>query len=107
MHLYEIALPVWTNTRRKNYETQRKQWEAFALERAGGYTALAQAMGAWHDTDTKRDYIEPMLLYRVVCSSETWDALVRRAFELFDDQLALYTAQIGDAFIINRPSAVA
>lgn len=102
MNQYEIALPVFRNSRRGNYETERGKWENFALDTAEGFTRLPQSEGVWRDPKTKRVYTEPMVFYRIASTSETFDALLRKAFDLFPDQLAFYTATTGEAFLINR-----
>lgn len=97
--LWEIALPLAMNDGAP-YDQAIAKWEAQALQIAGGYTQRPDGIGTWcHEMRVYTDLMRP---YRVACSEEAFGALVDAAFRLFPDQLALFTARIGDATIVNR-----
>ena len=101
MNEYKIALPVNSNSGAP-YDKAREAWEGMALIIAGGYTREgSQACGAWMNAG--HVYKEPMQGYTIAASREHFARLVGAAFDLFPDQLAIYTARGGNAEIIPRP----
>lgn len=100
--LYEILLPARTNSGVITTEARMK-WEHEALYIAGGYTRLIAADGVWRGE--RETHCDVMIPYHVACNSAQWNALVAKAFELFPDQEAIFTARIGDAEIIGREEA--
>lgn len=97
--LFEIALPLNTNDG-ENYNAAHKAWTVQAAKVAGGFTQRPPGLGMWQDKGTL--YVDDMIPYRLACSAEQFAALVDEAFRLFPDQLAIFTARIGDADIISR-----
>lgn len=100
MNLYEIALPTADNSGNGTW-VALGLWEHYALKTAGGYTAMPDARGAWMDTDGKV-FNDITRVYRIACTLPQWVLLVAKAFVLFPDQRALFTANIGTA-VIERP----
>lgn len=101
MNLYSIALPVTSKGGQNKRELA--EFEAFALHRAGGYTKRPDGEGAWRDPESGKVYFDTMRPYEIACDDTTWRAVVAKAFELFPEELAIYTALIGVVRIINRP----
>ena len=100
MNLYEIALPIRDNSGRETTKA-RLNWEAEALLIAGGYSQFAPTTGFWKD-DTGKVHRDVCLRYQIACDSVMWRTLVKHAFRLFPDQLAIYHARIGEATIEER-----
>lgn len=100
MHLYELALPVRDN-RGRPFDLQHDIFRADMLGAAGGYTELPVARGVWRGDDGCT-YRSEMRAYRIACEHPlTFAQLIARAFDLFDDQVALFYAEIGTATIIS------
>jgi hypothetical protein len=106
MKLFEIALPTKDNVG-KSYGRALKRWEKLALSYAGGYTKLPVAQGAWRDPQTGLIYRDLMRGYRVACSPSQFGCLIHAAWECFPDQVAFFTAELGEASIVEGPAAVA
>lgn len=101
MDLYLITLPKSSNDGRIDYEYDRRDWEKVALQKAGGFTELGARRGAWKDPDSGVVYDEEMVAYQVACDRDTMLELVDEAMRLFPDQLAFFTAKIGEAEIVS------
>lgn len=99
--LWEIALPVFTNDGR-DYGDAHMTWQAKALHIAGGYSQRPVGHGAWRDPKSGEVYVDHMMPYRVACSPEAFGALVDEALRCFPDQVAIYTARLGEATIVDR-----
>lgn len=102
MKLYSIALPDATNSGRKTL-IARATWENRALELSGGFTRRPAGEGSWRDPKSGEIFHDVMHSYEVACGELVWRQLVAAAFELFPDQLAIFTAEIGYASIVERP----
>lgn len=102
MRYFEIALPTVTNDG-KEYSDALQRWEGCALAIAGGFTRRPDGDGHWRDPDTGRVFVDRMRSYRVACDAKEFARLLGIAFDLFPDQLAIFTAEIGEATIHNRP----
>ena len=101
--LYEILLPAQDNAG-KSTLTARELWLQRTLDTVGGFTDRGIVTGTWKDASTGILYPEePMHVYQVACEEHLWLDLVARAHELFPDQAAIYTANIGFAFIYSKP----
>jgi hypothetical protein len=101
MKLYSIALPVRDNDGNL-YHFAHARWQQCALFLAGGYTEFPPAHGNWRNPASGQVYREEMIEYRVATTAPIWEKLVAIAFSEFFDQLALFTAEIGEANIRNR-----
>ena len=105
-NLYEIALPTKANDG-SDYASALIAWEAKALQRAGGFTRRPDGEGAWADqaeaSGPIKVYRDTMRPFRVACEQAIMDDLLRDAFKLFPDQLAIFVATIGTAEIVYRP----
>ena len=105
MRLYEFTIPTHDNAGR-SYEQARKRWEAHAIAAAGGLTIQPGfAQGVW--VDDGKEYRDQVTQYRVACEESTFKLLLAHAFECFPDQLAIFTADLGEATIHERPKAAA
>lgn len=103
MKLYQFTLPTHTNAG-LSYELARKRWEQHAIAAAGGITrAPGFAEGVWRDQG--REYKETVALYTVACEVSTFKLLLAHAFECFPDQLAIFTVELGEAYVNERPAA--
>lgn len=93
MKLFQFHLPPHPHAQR--------QWEALAIVGAGGFTRQAPVIGAWNDKagDT---IIEPMVVYQVACDLPTFEKLLASAFSLWPREQALFTVDVGEAFIHAR-----
>ena len=100
--LFEIALPLYANNGFP-YEARLAQWEERALEVAGGFSRRPDGEGAWRDPSNGHVYRDAMRPYRIACSDEAFATLTAHAFRLFSDQVAIFTAELGTADIIDRP----
>lgn len=98
---YEIALPLAANDG-ADYAQALTAWEASALSIAGGFTRRPDGEGTWQDPKDGTVYRDTMRSYRIACTAVQFDALVALAFELFPDQVGLFTAQIGTATIYDQ-----
>jgi hypothetical protein len=96
MNLYEILLPV-TDNDGADMGGAHNAFRNFLLEKVGGYTQAAPVRGAW--LDGAATYHDTLVPYRVTCSPDGWRKIVRRAFELWPDQKAIFHAHIGTATI--------
>lgn len=105
MKLYQFTLPTHTNAG-LSYELARKRWEAHAIAAAGGITkAPGFSEGVWRSGG--RDYRETVALYTVACEPATFKLLLAHAFDMFPDQLAIFTVELGNANVNERPLAAA
>jgi hypothetical protein len=108
MNVYQIALPASldsTPSPAGGYLGCQlvSKWVEHALKFAAGYTYLGKRLGAWRDEDTGDLFTEQMHWYEVACDRDVWDVLVAYAFQLFPNELAIYTARVGECEIIVRP----
>lgn len=104
MRLYQFTLPCHTNAG-LSYAQARKDWEAYALTYAGGFTRpQAFSDGVWKNTEgnTYKDVVIP---YHVACDRIEFVTLLAHAFHLFPDQEAIFTADLGEATIHPRTEA--
>ena len=101
MRTYEIALPLVDNAG-KTCEGKRLAFENVAMAKAGGYTCLSPAQGAWRDPSDGKIYYDAMQAYRLVCESFIMEELITAAFLLFDDQAAILVTEIGESRILSR-----
>jgi len=100
--LYEIAVPTRDN-KGKSYEKSIALFEEQLLAYADGFTRMPNAEGYWRDPKSGKVYFDVMRGYRVATSGKIFARIVDRAFDLFHDQLAIFTADIGSARIVSRP----
>lgn len=100
MKLYEIQLPARDNSNESTYSALRR-FENALLDIAGGYTDCGKAGGLW--ADGPKIYRDTVILYHVACEPEQFNRILTAAFKLFPDQLAIFTAVIGEATIHSRP----
>lgn len=100
--LYEIALPLRSNAG-ACYHAELCAWEAHALGYAGGFTRRPDGDGQWQDPKSGKVYRDVMRPYRIACKPKVFARLLDRAFDLFADQEAIFTAEIGTAKIVARP----
>jgi len=100
MRLYEITLPLYTNSG-DDYDEAHEAWRRKALDVAGGFTQLPDgSMGYWLDGD--KLYAEGVRVYRVACEPAQWFRLLEAAFGLFPDQITIFHAEVGDGTITSR-----
>lgn len=105
MRLYQFNIPTHDNSG-KSYEAARKRWETMTIAAAGGLTkAPGFSEGVW--SDQGKLYRETMQVYTVATLPSTFKLLLAHAFECFPDQLAIFTADLGEATIHERPQAAA
>ena len=98
---YRFYLPLATNAGLST-ESARKQWEAAALDAAGGFTALAFADGAWRN-DAGRVFKDRIAPYDVALEPHKLPDLLGAFWRLFPDQEALAFAKLGAAHLETRP----
>lgn len=101
MRVYRFHLPLTGNDGR-DYSASVGQWLDKASELAGGYTYIGKVRGYWRDPKTQITYVDEMHAVEVAVE-DGQDALrvvLVQAFRiLFPDQLAVYSAEIGQAWI--------
>ena len=101
MKYFEIQVPCTRNDG-KSYSFRRGKFEQGLLQYAGGYSkAIQDVEGVWQDKHGKV-YREAMVPYRVACDAVAFEKILSAAFDLFDDQHAIFYAEIGEATIRNR-----
>jgi len=100
MKLYQFTLPL-ENNRLVSYDGNIQQWTQEAAQLAGGVTAQGQSYGTWKSN--RYGLITELVANFLVAvpSDEVYNKLLQRAFELFPDQQAIFTAHIGEAWV-NR-----
>lgn len=111
--LYQFVLPNHDN-KGVPYDHRLEQFESLALRYAGGLTRVAvAALGKWRDQDamdcnegSQVDYEDSVRIYQIACEPAVLSQLIDAAFALFSDQLSLYVAEIGRAYLIDRPRDV-
>lgn len=104
MKLHRITLPRYDNSGQCTLPAMA-QFEAALLELVGGYTALPIAAGAWKDWTTGKVYHDRVRSYEYAMDNDALPAaILAKAFELFPDQLAIFTCVIGTAEINDRPA---
>ena len=99
MKLYQFLLPIADNTG-KSYHDAITLWQSKALHLAGGYSLHGYVNGAW--SEGVIIYHDTLVDLHLACDQDIYEALVAATFDLFPDQLAIFTAEIGTAHIINR-----
>lgn len=103
MRVYRFHLPDKSNDAKTDYRSARHAWLNDALRMAGGATALGKASGVWRDPSDGKVYWETMWVYEVAIEDEfgedTRRGLVNLAKIAFPDQLAIYSAEVGQAWI--------
>ena len=99
MKLFEITLPQRTNAG-QFYTHALAAWENYAAMLAGGFTRLAPCDGVWLDGNKR--YHDTVIKYQVACAPGLFLALREKAFDLFPDQVAIMTAELGTADITYR-----
>lgn len=100
MPIYGIKLPLQDNAGRST-AFDIHDFASFVLDTVGGYTDAGEQCGVWRD-DSGEVYRDTVHAFEVACNPEQWASIVAKAFECFPDQLAIYTANLGEAAIINR-----
>jgi hypothetical protein len=101
--LHTIKLPIASNSG-ASYSDALRQFEDYALCKAGGFTRAGTLdEGAWRDPADGTVYREWVQAYEIACPLPAWADIVACAFRLFPDQLAIFTARIGEAVILDRP----
>lgn len=102
MRLYRFHMPDTSNSG-ACYLEGRERFKRECLRLAGGYTEHAIAQGAWRDEAAKADYIEYVWPIDVAVEDGKGEATRRRLVtlfkECFPDQLAVFSAEIGQAWI--------
>jgi len=99
MRYYEITLPTRDNAG-QSYGPALESFERICLTVCGGFTAIAQK-GAWLN-DRGFRFDDASVAYRFTGNEGTRAWLLTRAFALFSDQEAIFTAEIGKANVIPR-----
>lgn len=105
LKLYEIAVPTKDNNG-KSYEKELALFEEQMLAYADGFTRMPNAEGYWRDPKSGKVYFDIMRGYRIATKPKIFARIVDRAFDLFHDQLAIFTADIGSAKILPRPPSM-
>lgn len=99
MKLYEIVLPLYTNSG-DDCDEAHEAWRRKALDVAGRFTECPDAHGFWEDGG--KLYNERVRPYHVICTESQWAILLDAAFGLFPGQLAICHACLGVAKIEPR-----
>lgn len=100
MKLYEFFLPVNDNSGAAT-GLARAQFQEDVLQECGGFSMGAHKRGAWAD-NTGKVFYDEIAPITIACEPIQRDWLLRRAFELFPDQKAIFVAEIGEATIYER-----
>lgn len=103
MKSFLLALPLADNSG-KGTDAAHATFQKIALGIAGGYTKRPSGEGAWQDPADGRVYYDRMVPYIFACERQTFDQIVRLAFDLFPDQVALFTQELGAVDIVSRPA---
>ena len=101
MHVYEITLPLKTNSG-VSARAAHRAYRAWLLDTFGGYSQR-QCAGVWRD-DKGQTFRDLSAVYSVAAGPNApyIGALAAQAMRLFPDQLAFYVAKVGEAEIIVR-----
>lgn len=101
MKLYQIVLPHNRNDGEHDYTKELRAFEDYVLDVAGGITRGADCYGYWHNPAgiVMADRSVP---YQIAATPTAFSSMVAKAFELFDDQAAIFYAELGDAHILLR-----
>jgi hypothetical protein len=97
---HEILLPITDNDGRSMFHSLYA-FENYALCMAGGFTKCSPVEGVWRNAALE-SVTDNLIPYRVMCSPIQWNLLVKRAFELWPDQEAIFHVEFGDATIATR-----
>lgn len=102
MRLYRFFLPLLDN-KGGDYSAAIDEFRSLALDVAGGYTDIGLARGAWRDEKTGEVYHDSLALIDVALPNVAqFDVVKARALEIFPDQIALFTADIGESIATYR-----
>lgn len=110
MRHFLFILPQLHNDGRKNYEASHKAFALFASAECGGLTKHATAQGLWIG-ENQRQFNENVTCYTLAISGDAGEVdlafarILRKAWELFPDQEALFSADLGTATVHQRPEA--
>lgn len=90
MKLYEILLPVTTNTGEGCMVDVVDVVDFLERigEMAGGFTQCPRVQGFWRD-GTRGTYMEEMIPVRVACEPQVWRNIVSLALVTFADQKSI------------------
>lgn len=100
MHYYEIHVPLRTNDG-LDYSHIIEEFENEVLTMCNGYHRLPEVKGAWRENG--KDFIETMIPFHIASDEPMILTKIKSiAFELFADQYAIFTAEIGEATINFR-----
>jgi hypothetical protein len=104
MKLHQILVPIRDNNG-ESYVAERRFFEIQLLEIAGGFTRDGdEKHGAWRNEGDGKVYRETNASYKVACDDSQWKKVIACAFNLFSDQAALFTAEVGIGTVHARPS---
>lgn len=99
MRQFEITLPMQRNDGSVNRD-DHDRFATHLLNAAGGFTRGPVSTGVWRDDATGEVFNDPVVTYRVALNSASaWPSILEKAGEIFSDQLALFHADLGDAWI--------
>src|SRR5665213_1959659 len=101
MNLYKFLLPAADN-RGASYAIQIDLWELAALSIAGGYTDSGLVKGEWSPHGGTICLADTLRAIEVACTPEVAARLGDIALSLFDDQLSIFSACIGEAKFYER-----
>lgn len=105
LKLFEIQLPQRDNAGR--YCTLALQaFEQYALTIAGGFSRCPPVEGAWQELGMAKVYSDTMIPYRIASTDRGFKQIREHAFQLFPDQIAIFTAELGTAEITYRDKPV-
>ena len=102
MKLYQFNLPLYDNAG-KSCERAHIDFKSACKMYAGGYTVQGtNAVGEWYCTDDGNTYKDEIVIYQVAVDAKGFKRILEEAFNSFPDQLAIFTAIVGEATIHAR-----
>lgn len=89
MRYFEILLPG---------TAENTSFEDDCLAIAGGFTKTT-ANGVWRDPSGVAIW-DHLISYRVACTGEQWKKIKAKAIAIFDEEQAIFVAELGQAEIL-------
>lgn len=103
MRVYRFLAPTHTNDGATYHPIALESFLADCLRLANSYTILGRVSGAWRDEASGQVYRESMNVVEVAVEDGLGEATRRRLVDLFreqfPDQSAVYSAEVGQAWI--------
>jgi hypothetical protein len=94
MKLYEIQVPMCTNNGTP-YGATIDEFAHAIVKLVGGCSKRPSVHGMWENNGEL--YSEAMVPFHIACEKSEFQAIISLAFEVFPDQISIFTAEVGEA----------